>query len=111
MEERACSQDKNLSASQWERSQRDESQKACNKFAPNPTSFHQLVAALVLGTGSGSEDCDYEPTPFTDVRSGMSIAEEEIFGPVLGILTFESEEEAVELANTTTAFVSLALLS
>jgi aldehyde dehydrogenase (NAD+) len=40
-----------------------------------------------------------EPTLFSEVRPGMRIVEEEIFGPVLGILTFESEEEAVEMAN------------
>jgi acyl-CoA reductase-like NAD-dependent aldehyde dehydrogenase len=40
-----------------------------------------------------------EPTLFARVQPDMRIAEEEIFGPVLGILTFDSEEEAVELAN------------
>lgn len=40
-----------------------------------------------------------EPTLFTKVQPNMRIAQEEIFGPVLSILTFETEEEAVELAN------------
>ncbi len=40
-----------------------------------------------------------EPTLFADVRPGMRIAEEEIFGPVVGLLTFTSEDEAVQLAN------------
>ncbi len=40
-----------------------------------------------------------EPTLFGEARPGMRIVEEEIFGPVLSILTFESEEHAVELAN------------
>jgi len=40
-----------------------------------------------------------EPTVFTDVRPGMRIVEEEIFGPVLAIMAFDSEEQAVELAN------------
>ncbi len=39
------------------------------------------------------------PTLFVDMQPGMRITEEEIFGPVMGILTFETEEEAVELAN------------
>jgi len=40
-----------------------------------------------------------EPTLFGEVRQGMRIVEEEIFGPVLGILEFETEEEAIKLAN------------
>ncbi len=40
-----------------------------------------------------------EPTAFADAQPGMRIVEEEIFGPVLAILTFQDEEEAVELAN------------
>ncbi len=40
-----------------------------------------------------------EPTLFAGVQPGMRIAEEEIFGPVVGILTFDSEAEAVTLAN------------
>jgi aldehyde dehydrogenase (NAD+) len=43
----------------------------------------------------------YEPTVFADVDNGMTIAQEEIFGPVLGIGRFESEEEAVAIANDT----------
>ncbi|RSZ61397.1 aldehyde dehydrogenase family protein [Corynebacterium hylobatis] len=39
------------------------------------------------------------PTVFADVDSSMSIAREEIFGPVLSILTYESEDEAIEIAN------------
>ena len=41
----------------------------------------------------------YEPTIFADVTPQMTIAREEIFGPVLSVLTFEDEDEAVELAN------------
>ena len=41
----------------------------------------------------------YEPTVFADVRNDMTIAREEIFGPVLGIGRFRSDEEAVALAN------------
>jgi acyl-CoA reductase-like NAD-dependent aldehyde dehydrogenase len=39
------------------------------------------------------------PTVFSDVRSDMTIAQEEIFGPVLAILPYDTEEEAVEIAN------------
>jgi aldehyde dehydrogenase (NAD+) len=39
------------------------------------------------------------PTVFADVRAEMRIAREEIFGPVLSILTYRDEDEAVRLAN------------
>ncbi|HBM59325.1 MAG TPA: aldehyde dehydrogenase family protein [Citreicella sp.] len=41
------------------------------------------------------------PTVFADVTPDMTIAREEIFGPVLSILRFETEEEAVRVANDT----------
>jgi aldehyde dehydrogenase (NAD+) len=41
------------------------------------------------------------PTVFADVTNDMTIAREEIFGPVLSIIPFESEEEAVRIANDT----------
>ena len=40
-----------------------------------------------------------EPTIFVDVTPDMRIANEEIFGPVLSVLTFEDEEEAIRIAN------------
>ncbi len=42
------------------------------------------------------------PTVFADVEPGMRIAREEIFGPVLSIMTYRDEDEAVEIANDTT---------
>lgn len=41
------------------------------------------------------------PTVFADVTNEMTIAREEIFGPVLSIIPFETEEEAIEIANDT----------
>jgi len=41
------------------------------------------------------------PTVFANVRNDMTIAREEIFGPVLSILPYETEEEAIRLANET----------
>ena len=41
------------------------------------------------------------PTVFADVTNDMTIAREEIFGPVLAIMPFESEEEAIKIANDT----------
>jgi 4-guanidinobutyraldehyde dehydrogenase / NAD-dependent aldehyde dehydrogenase len=42
-----------------------------------------------------------EPTVFSDVKNGMKIAAEEIFGPVLSIITFDTMEEAIAIANDT----------
>ncbi|QRM32199.1 aldehyde dehydrogenase family protein [Microvirga sp. VF16] len=41
------------------------------------------------------------PTVFADVHNRMAIAQEEIFGPVLSILPYESESEVIEMANDT----------
>ena len=41
------------------------------------------------------------PTVFANVNNDMTIAREEIFGPVLSILPYKDEEEAVEIANDT----------
>jgi acyl-CoA reductase-like NAD-dependent aldehyde dehydrogenase len=43
-----------------------------------------------------------EPTIFSDVQSSMTIAREEIFGPVLSILPYDTEEDAIAIANDTT---------
>jgi betaine-aldehyde dehydrogenase len=43
----------------------------------------------------------YEPAVFRDVSPGMEIANEEIFGPVVAVLPFDTEEEAIRLANAT----------
>ncbi len=42
-----------------------------------------------------------EPTVLTDITPDMTIANEEVFGPVLSILKFNSDEEAIEIANST----------
>jgi len=40
-----------------------------------------------------------EPTIFTGVRNDMRIAQEEVFGPVLAVIPFENEEEAIAIGN------------
>ena len=62
-------------------------------------------ATLVAG-GTGRPDglnAGYfvKPTVFGDVNNDMTIAREEIFGPVLSILPYETEAEAIEIANDT----------
>jgi alpha-ketoglutaric semialdehyde dehydrogenase len=41
----------------------------------------------------------FEPTVFTDVDARMRIAQEEIFGPVVGVIPCENFEQAIDLAN------------
>jgi aldehyde dehydrogenase (NAD+) len=48
-----------------------------------------------------TEGCFYPPSLFTEVAPASIIAQEEIFGPVVVLLTFRSHAEAVELANNT----------
>jgi succinate-semialdehyde dehydrogenase/glutarate-semialdehyde dehydrogenase len=43
----------------------------------------------------------YQPTVLTNVAPASAILREEIFGPVVGIVTFGDEDEAVRLANST----------
>ena len=55
-----------------------------------------------LGRPEGFESGWYvRPTVFTDVNNDMRIAREEIFGPVLAIIPFDTEEEAIRIANDT----------
>lgn len=55
-----------------------------------------------LGLPEGMNKGFYvRPTVFADVRPGMTIEREEIFGPVLCMMPFDSEEEAVRIANDT----------
>lgn len=42
-----------------------------------------------------------EPTLFSDVNNSMTIAREEIFGPVVGVIPFDDEDEALAIANDT----------
>jgi (Z)-2-((N-methylformamido)methylene)-5-hydroxybutyrolactone dehydrogenase len=57
-------------------------------------------ATCVLGGGpSGRAGWFIEPTIFTDVRSNMRLAREEVFGPVLAVMRFGDDDEAVRIAN------------
>ena len=62
-------------------------------------------ARLVIGgpqePDSAGDGYFVAPTVFSDVRSDMTIAQEEIFGPVLVVMPYDSEEEAIEIANGT----------
>jgi (Z)-2-((N-methylformamido)methylene)-5-hydroxybutyrolactone dehydrogenase len=61
-------------------------------------------AELVLGGGPATRpECGdgwfVEPTVFTGVKNNMRIAQEEVFGPVLSVIKFKDEEEALQIAN------------
>jgi aldehyde dehydrogenase (NAD+) len=78
----------------------DEAQ--CRKILSYIESGNREGARLATG-GNRRDEPGYfiEPTVFTDVRDEMSIAKEEIFGPVMTILRFTTIEEAIERANRT----------
>jgi aldehyde dehydrogenase (NAD+) len=81
--------------------------------AINPREQIERITELVAsGVEEGAEiyqpACDlpergywFVPTLFTSVAQSYRIAQEEIFGPVLSVLTFRTPEEAVEKANNT----------
>ncbi len=60
-------------------------------------------ARVVLGGGRPPAGLDkgwyVEPTIFADVDNSMTIAREEIFGPVLSVIPYDSEDEAIKIAN------------
>jgi len=62
-------------------------------------------AKLLIGGAEQPEGLEkgffIQPTVFSDVTRDMTIAREEIFGPVLSIIPVDSEEEAIEIANDT----------
>jgi aldehyde dehydrogenase (NAD+) len=64
-------------------------------------------ATCILGGGPATDPAllggqFIEPTIFTDVTPGMRIAREEVFGPVLSIIGFDDEKDAIRIANDTT---------
>jgi (Z)-2-((N-methylformamido)methylene)-5-hydroxybutyrolactone dehydrogenase len=84
--------------------------------AANKPQFDRIIAAIERAKGEGArlvagggkaqasalrDGLFVEPTIFADVRNEMQIAQQEIFGPVLSIIPFDSEEEAVAIANGT----------
>jgi aldehyde dehydrogenase (NAD+)/betaine-aldehyde dehydrogenase len=60
-------------------------------------------AKLVTGGAEAPEGLEkgyfVQPTVFSDVTTDMTIAQEEIFGPVLSIIPYDTEEEAIAIAN------------
>ena len=75
--------------------------------------FEKITSYLKLGLEEGATllageiptDCSngyyIKPAIFTDVKNSMRIAREEIFGPVLCVITYKTVEEAIAIANDT----------
>jgi gamma-glutamyl-gamma-aminobutyraldehyde dehydrogenase len=85
-----------------------------NKVLEYIESGKQEGAEVVLGGGRTllkTGGYFVEPTIFDRVRPAMKIAREEIFGPVLSVLTFNTEEEAIALANDTPYGLTASLYS
>ncbi|MCA9597185.1 MAG: aldehyde dehydrogenase family protein [Myxococcales bacterium] len=66
-----------------------------------------VAEGATLVTGGAEQPADQpkgffvKPTVFSDVKNDMTIAQEEIFGPVLCIIPYDSEDDAVRIANDT----------
>ena len=56
---------------------------------------------LTGGKRAANGDCFVEPTVLTEINRDMRVFREEIFGPVAPLMKFETEQEAIQLANDT----------
>ena len=80
----------------------------------NPPQFEKILKYMAIAKGEGATavlgggkavrpECGngwfVEPTIFTGVRNSMRIAQEEVFGPVLSVIPFKDEEEAIAIGN------------
>jgi alpha-ketoglutaric semialdehyde dehydrogenase len=68
-----------------------------------------LCGGCALTDGPYAQGTFFEPTVFACVKPAMRIAREEVFGPVVALLEFESFEEAVEIANSVDYGLSTAI--
>ncbi|GAB3247431.1 aldehyde dehydrogenase [Kineosporia babensis] len=61
----------------------------------------RVLTGGCVSDGGGLGGYFYEPTVLVDVNNGMRVVQEEIFGPVVAMMPFETEDEVVALANDT----------
>ena len=73
-------------------------EKVCSYF-----DIARADGAVIAAGGKrvGDAGCFVRPTLFTDAKADMRVAQEEIFGPVLTLIRFKDESEALEIANGT----------
>ncbi|MBJ2348120.1 MULTISPECIES: aldehyde dehydrogenase family protein [Pseudomonas] len=64
--------------------------------------IEQGASLLAGGVSNAGQGWFVQPTIFANARNDMAIARDEIFGPVGTVITFDSEEEAIALANDST---------
>jgi len=95
----------------------DEASKKGDHIGPvvSKTQYDKIINLIKSGIGEGAtlaaggpdlpnnlnKGYFIKPTIFTNVTNNMEIAKKEIFGPVLSIIPFETEEEAIEITNNT----------
>lgn len=70
-----------------------------------------LQAGARLEAGGEYQQLFYRPTVLSGVRPGMRVFEEELFGPVAAVVSFATDDEAVELASRTEYGLSAAVIS
>ncbi len=70
-----------------------------------------VAAGARLHAGGTSKGLYYSPTVLDGVTPSMAVFREEIFGPVVAVTTFASDEEAIQLANDTEYGLSAAIVS
>jgi aldehyde dehydrogenase (NAD+) len=68
-----------------------------------------LCGGNILTEGDFAKGCFHEPTIFGEVKPSMRIAQEEIFGPVVSVISVSSFDEAIEVANGTEYGLSLSM--
>ena len=78
--------------------------RSSTRCSTTSTSPRPKAPRAVLGGGRASRpECGngwfVEPTIFTGVKNSMRIAQEEVFGPVLSVIPFKDEEEAIAIGN------------
>ncbi len=71
---------------------------------PGSVPAERLPGRAARGRGAGRPkglEAGYfvKPTVFVNVKNDMAIAQEEIFGPVLSVIAYDSEDEAIRIAN------------
>ncbi len=70
-----------------------------------------VAKGAVLRTGGTFEGLFYRPTVLEEVKSGMRVYEEEVFGPVVAVTAFDSDEEAIALNNATAYGLSAGVIT
>ncbi|KFL30022.1 succinate-semialdehyde dehydrogenase [Devosia riboflavina] len=74
--------------------------RAANRIAETVDAAKASGGRLLTG-GDAARDCYYPATVIVDVPPSSTLVREEIFGPVASILSFETDDEAIALANDT----------